>query len=773
MSKYQRASNNEIRQTIQPRIAPLAAAITGALATVSVSAATITVTSLDGGHSAGACTLRSALYASANESEFAQCGAGDPGADSIVFDSGLSGTITLDSGGSYASLLVYKSVLIDGDNRVTIEGDGADPVFDIDQGVAHFELSSLTIAGGGGARGGGLYSRGNSLTLDNVILENNTAEIAGAAVWHDTPGSGELTVTDSEISGNTVTGSDPYFYAAYAGGGIAAKMSQGGDIHISSTSFYANQIETGNVTGDAGGGGGLHLEIGEPGQILVEGSSFQQNVARDGRGGAMFAQLDYAEVSLDNNDFTYNSADRGGGALYLSEGSNGPQRAEITLAGNEFTNNDAGGYISNEDARGGAVSMLVAYGDDGTNAAPVKSVTFSGNNTFQSNAARGGGGALDLWLIDTVPATVTGALFSNNSTVSGHGGAIRLQTDESEVTVSNSSFEGNTALEQYSYDGPDFNNGGAIGAEMTGGGLTAYGVGFYANEVEYGGGGAIDLDATGSRLDLSYSTFTNNQADSDCGGGVRVSGTPSGIDIRESVFSGQDAYCGGAIAIESSSTDPVVAEIKYNEFSANRALSTDPAYGGGALFSDIASSNNYLYLTNSTVSGNQSDGVGGGISLRGGANAEILSTTIADNYAAGAGGGLYNSAANCSLENVIMAGNESYGTPQDIDGPEDCGVAYSLLAAAKYSSYSDDGGNIANTDPQLEPLADNGGNAGRTHALDPASAAIDAGTTGGNVSTYDQRGPGFPRVVGAALDMGAYESASQEDGIFQDRFEQP
>jgi len=39
----------------------------------------------------------------------------------------------------------------------------------------------------------------------------------------------------------------------------------------------------------------------------------------------------------------------------------------------------------------------------------------------------------------------------------------------------------------------------------------------------------------------------------------------------------------------------------------------------------------------------------------------------------------------------------------------------------------------------------------------PGSPAIDAGSNGGGF-LWDQRGPGFPRVVGPRADIGAFES---------------
>ncbi len=62
-------------------------------------------------------------------------------------------------------------------------------------------------------------------------------------------------------------------------------------------------------------------------------------------------------------------------------------------------------------------------------------------------------------------------------------------------------------------------------------------------------------------------------------------------------------------------------------------------------------------------------------------------------------------------------------------------------------------GSLNSTDPMLGPLADNGGPT-LTMALLPGSPAIDAGDDAAAPST-DQRG--FPRPVGAASDIGAYE----------------
>jgi hypothetical protein len=79
------------------------------------------------------------------------------------------------------------------------------------------------------------------------------------------------------------------------------------------------------------------------------------------------------------------------------------------------------------------------------------------------------------------------------------------------------------------------------------------------------------------------------------------------------------------------------------------------------------------------------------------------------------------------------------------------------------STFHDHGGNLLGTadspiDPMLGLLADNGGPT-LTHALLPGSPAIDAGDDDlvPLDVAFDQRGPGFDRIAGDSVDMGAFE----------------
>jgi Ca2+-binding RTX toxin-like protein len=134
-----------------------------------------------------------------------------------------------------------------------------------------------------------------------------------------------------------------------------------------------------------------------------------------------------------------------------------------------------------------------------------------------------------------------------------------------------------------------------------------------------------------------------------------------------------------------------------------------------------------------------------------------------DNDALFDGGGVYSFTTGSSdLRNTIVADNTAPSGP-DLFGGATFEGAFSLVEnTAVPPTPTVPGSNIVGVDPQLGPLADNGGTTA-THALRPGSPAIDKGSATGT----DQRG--LPRPVdflgalngtatGAnAADIGAFE----------------
>ena len=180
-------------------------------------------------------------------------------------------------------------------------------------------------------------------------------------------------------------------------------------------------------------------------------------------------------------------------------------------------------------------------------------------------------------------------------------------------------------------------------------------------------------------------------------------------------------------------------------------------YGGG-IYNDSAT----LTVTNCMLSGNSAYS-GGGIrneSANGGATLTVTNSTISGNSAGYHGGGILNDAFNAGF-----AGVETGNTIFDAGSSGENIFNYAgTVTSLGYNVSSDDGGGFLpgpgdqiNTNPLLGPLQDNGGST-YTHALLPTSPAINAGDPSFTPPPfYDQRGPGFYRVVNGRIDVGSFE----------------
>ena len=130
-----------------------------------------------------------------------------PGADTIVFQSGVSGTITLTGG----QLAIDDDVTITGpgSGSLTVDADGASRAFLLYLYLGSFEvnISGLTITGGAppNNNGAGIYGHNVELSLDDVVLDDNDAGTGyGGGIFIGGSGS-TLAITDSTISGNSAS----------------------------------------------------------------------------------------------------------------------------------------------------------------------------------------------------------------------------------------------------------------------------------------------------------------------------------------------------------------------------------------------------------------------------------------------------------------------------------------------------------------------------------------------------------------------------------------
>ena len=247
-------------------------------------------------------------------------------------------------------------------------------------------------------------------------------------------------------------------------------------------------------------------------------------------------------LSINDSSFSGNSAGYFGGAIY-NRG-----EASLSISGSSFSGNSAkygGGAIYNSQTGGASIS----------------------GSSFRGNSASSGGA-----ISNTGEANISGSRFSGNSAGS-YGGAIANYGSEARLSVSVSSFGGNSAP-----------NGGAI---ANWGEASISGSSFSGNSAYEGGAIANDGEAS-----ISDSSFSGNSADDK--GGAIYNGDEASLSISGSSFSGNSAgYDGGAMWLHGTAT------------LSNLTLSGNSAgedRGGGIFFYDDAKS---VRLRNSILADNE------------------------------------------------------------------------------------------------------------------------------------------------------------------------
>ena len=549
---------------------------------------------------------------------------------------------------------------------------------------------------------------------------------------------GSVTLTDSEVTGNSALGGKG------GTGGNGGKGGAGGAGGRSSRYCYDGYCET-TPAGHRGEGG----EGGEGGAAGVGGTA---------AGGAIFNGAS-GTVTLHNTTIGGNLAKAGahgkagkggaGGGGGASKGANGAPAG----GGEPLVLTAFGGGIQNfGTATIGDGSVLIANVAAGATAAGggisngsatailnVSDATISGNKVFAANGVNGGKGAKGANGFRGEPGGdgepgeegSPGGDGAAGGNALG-GGIYNLGT----ATIEDTTISGNTVA---AGKGGNGGAGGAGGSGGAGGRSVRYNDGYETTVTPAGhrgegasgaAGGAAGAAGRGAGGGI-YNAATNTAAEGDpvvlAGGSLTIKDTTISGNSTKTGTAGKAGKGGARGAGGTSAT-------------AGAAGTDAPASesGGGGVFSE----NGTLDIVQATIAKNTAGGSGGGVKIIGSDSvAKIANSTIAENFASGLGGGLFVGLDTVEVISTIIAKNIIRPT-----SPTGANVSGIIV-----SSFS-----LIDVDPLLGKLALNGGTTATMLPL-AGSPALNAGSNP-NALTTDQRG--LTRVVGAAIDIGAVEVAA-------------
>ena len=363
--------------------------------------------------------------------------------DVITFDASLAGeTITLECG----ELVIGKAITIDasGIGGMTVDGNGESSVFHVssEEGIGlSVGLVGLTVTGGDGDYGGGIYNDCSALMLINCVVSHNTA-YNGGGIYND---HGTLTLVNSEVSENS----------ADSGGGVYNNgivslidctvfgnngYSYGGGVY--NDRYSSLTLEDCTVAGNfcnfsSGFGGGVFSR----GTLVLSHCEVTRNEAFSGAGVCYWNGT--GNVTLTDCRISENNACMGGGLRFLDETYSADPETAITLTNCVISGNVADDYgvgagidnigciltMTNCEVSGNS-SIGDYYGLGGGITNQWGAVTLT-NCTVSGNSAKQGGGIDnygDLTLINSIVAfnyadTCEDISYGEN-TVTGHNNII-------------------------------------------------------------------------------------------------------------------------------------------------------------------------------------------------------------------------------------------------------------------------------------------------------------------------------------------------------------
>jgi len=374
---------------------------------------------------------------------------------------------------------ITHDTIIDASGQdVQITNDVGTRIFQILDEEQRVTIIHVTFTGGLArtSGGGAILNRGFLTVEASRFVDNHVETGIGGAIHND---GGTLTIRDTEFTSNV---------AESGGSGGAIANSNAGVLIIEGGSFNSNI-----ATSTTNGRGGAIYGISGKGTITITGTEFNDNVAHGStEGGGAIYDDGPSEIIIEGATFSYNSApNANGGAIY-----NKGATSTTSVRDSVFSNNSA------PNGHGGAI-----YAASGSEIAIGRS-SFDSNFADTGGALHIGGSANTIIVISQNTFKANTATHENLQTSEG-GGAI---SNEGHLTITRSTFEGNLAL--------DGSGGAIVNHEQ------AYIVNSTFSQNEAMDGGAFSA-TDGSSLKISHSTIVDNRASTPARG--------AGIDSGESV----------------------------------------------------------------------------------------------------------------------------------------------------------------------------------------------------------------------------------------------
>ena len=316
--------------------------------------------------------------------------------------------------------------------------------------------------------------------------------------------------------------------------------------------------------------------------------------------------------------------------------------------------------------------------------------------------------------------TIQGLTITNGFTHFGFVSGGGIYNDHSNVTVSDCVLTRNSATGQGGF------SGGAIG-----------------NNAGFSGSATLTIN--------NCTISDNNVADGitfNVGGGIynfALGGGTGIVTINNSTISNNRAVQGGGLFIDGTNSGHTVVLINNSTF-ANNSADQD---GGGIVNQGNEEGDASLIVTNTTFTGNSA----GTLDCNCNAGAAILNLgdAGANDAIVEVGDAIFN--ADSTERNIVNQGGTFISHGYNLTN--DAGVLNVFGGTGGFDGQGDQ----LNTDPMLDPagLQNNGGPT-QTVALLPGSPAIDSGDPNfAPPPFFDQRGPGFDRVVNGQIDKGSFE----------------